>query len=132
MEIIKAKILDQLLRNSWTYIYLTKTPGTQLSKYKCTNDWNNFQNLFPNISLEECTYIKVKTFVIEKAVLRKKLLHPQEYSIILSFILINRIQLLTLILLNKLELISYITFLSTFCKLKILKKSLKFSNISGS
>ena len=131
MEIIKGKILDQLLRNSWTYIYLTQTPGIQLSKYKCINDWNNFKNLFPNISLEECTYIKVETFITEKALLRKKLLYPTRIFNNIH-LYINGIQLLTLILLNKLELISYFTFLSTFCKLKILKKSLTFSNISGS
>ena len=38
----------------------TETFGTQSSKYTCIIDLNNFRNLFPNISLEESTYVKVK------------------------------------------------------------------------
>ena len=47
------KLLDIPLLN-------TETFGTRSSKYNCITDWNNFRNLFPNISLEECTYVKVK------------------------------------------------------------------------
>ena len=46
------KLLDIPLLN-------TETHGTRSSKYNCIIDWNNFRNLFPNISLEECTYTKV-------------------------------------------------------------------------
>ena len=47
------KLLDIPLLNRETF-------GTRSSKYSCIINWNNFRNLFPNISLEECTYVKVK------------------------------------------------------------------------
>ena len=41
----------------------TETFGTRSSKYNGIIDWNTFRNLFPNISLEECTYVKVESLL---------------------------------------------------------------------
>ena len=59
------KILDIRLLNTKTYV-------TRSSKYNCIIDWNKFRSLFPKISSEEYTYIKVKR-LLKRHYFEKKL-----------------------------------------------------------